>query len=156
MQKNNELGTLEPVTPSERDRQEEEDSPLDLYDDLMLLNEEVEAQDVHVSTVRDHLKKLADILRQAQNEDMGGQDEYDTAARLAVALVTQFAKVKVLEGKLHSLVGSIRELQKSQDSNATPFNYMLQLPPSKVHTDTHAHMQAHTHMHIHAHRAPVK
>ena len=131
LQKNHQLDT-EPPAGDDPDDMQEGNSPFDLYDDIMLLNEEVEVLDVHVSTVRGHLKKLSDILKHAQYEDVGETSEYSKAAELAISMVTQFATVKVLEGKLNNLVVSIRKLQKSRDSSATPLSYMLQLPPVQV------------------------
>lgn len=110
----------------------EHDEKSDLYDDIILLNEEVDLLDSSVCRTRTHLKRLGEVLRYAQNEDMGGVDEYKAAAELAVDLVTQFAKLKGLEGKLNKLVDSISELQKNAHVNATPLSYMLQLPPYQV------------------------
>lgn len=109
-----------------------EDEKSDLYDDIILLNEEVELLDSNVCRIRNHLKKLGEALRDAQKEDVGEKDEYRMAAELAVALVTQFAKYKSLEGQLNKLVESISELQRSADTNVTPVSYMLQLPPAQV------------------------
>lgn len=120
--------------PSPQDDTEEDldDENVDLYDDIILLNEEVELLDLNVCRMRGHLKKLGVVLRHAQNEDVGETDKYRAAAELAVALVTQFAKYKSLEGQLNKLVESISELQKKAGMNATPLSYMLQLPPILV------------------------
>ncbi len=108
------------------------DEKLDLYDDIILLNDEVELLDSSVCRIRNHLKKLGEVLRHAQKEYVGETDEFRMAAELAVALVTQFARYKSLEGQLNKLVQSIGELQKRADINATPVSYMLQLPPVQV------------------------
>ncbi len=128
------LLTSSPLPPQEDDENivDLEDKKSDLYDDIILLNEEVELLDSNVCRVRNHLKKLGEVLRHGQKEDVGETDEYRNAAELAVALVTQFAKYKSLEGKLNKLVQSIGELQKSANTNATPVSYMLQLPPVQV------------------------
>ncbi len=133
LEKNRMLDDPNLSIPSPQDDTENlEDDTYDLYDDIILLNEEVELLDLNVCRMRGHLKKLGVVLRHAQNEDVGETDKYRAAAELAVALVTQFAKYKSLEGQLNKLVECISELQKKAGMNATPLSYMLQLPPILV------------------------
>ena len=154
LEKNRKLDDPTISTPSldpEEEMEDVGDEKSDLYDDIMMLNEEVELQDSHVCRVRGHLKKLGEVLRQAQNEDIGETDEYRASAELAVALVTQFAKYKGLERKLNKVVASITELQKKAEVDATPLSYMLQLPPTQVHCCSHTCYHTHTHKHAHTH-----
>lgn len=122
----------EPLEEEEAEEEEAGNSPADLIDDIMLLNEEVEVQDAHVTSTRRKLQNLADILRQAQFEDIGKKEEYTASAELAMELVINFDRLKSLEEKLFKLVKSLGELQKRRDPTATPLHYMLQVPPSQV------------------------
>ena len=109
----------------------EEDPVTDLVDDIMLLNEEVETQDSHVTTLRRHLHSLASVLQQAHREELGEVDEYQAAAELALELGNLYSQLKSLEAKLMQQLESIGE-QTSRDPLSTPLPYMLQLPPTQV------------------------
>ena len=105
-------------------------SPAELIDDIMLLNEEVEVMDGHVTAVRKQLHCLNEVLRNAQFEDIGERDEHQASAELAIELVSRFARLKDLEVQLHELVRSLGELHKQHIGlTDTPLQYMLQLPP---------------------------
>ena len=109
----------------------------DLIDDIMLLNEEVESQDSHVTTMRRHLHSLAEVLQEAHLEELGERDEHAAAAKLAMELVKTYSQLKTLEAKLLEQLQSIGD-QTSRDPLSTPLPYMLQLPPSQVKTGRHA------------------
>ena len=103
----------------------------DLIDDIMLLNEEVESHDGHVTTMRRHLHSLAEVLREAHLEELGERDEHTVAANLALELVKTYSQLKTLEAKLLEQLQSIGD-QTSRDPLSTPLPYMLQLPPTQV------------------------
>ena len=111
---------------------EEGVSPGDVIDDIMLLNEEVEVLDEHVTIVRRQLKKLAEVISHAQYEDIGEQDEYEAAARLALELSSQYHHFKSLEAKLHEIVGSLEALRQEHGFSDAPLQYMMQLPPLRA------------------------
>ena len=103
----------------------------DLIDDIMLLNEEVESQDGHVTTMRRHLHSLAEVLQEAHLEELGERDEHAVAAKLALELIKTYSQLKTLEAKLLEQLQSIGD-QTSRDPLSTPLPYMLQLPPTQV------------------------
>ena len=103
----------------------------DIIDDIMLLNEEVESQDGHVTTMRRHLHSLTEVLQEAHLQELGERDEHVSAARLALELIKTYSQLKRLETKLLEQLQSISE-QTSRDSLSTPLPYMLQLPPTQV------------------------
>ena len=107
----------------------EGNSSADLIDDIMLLNEEVEAMDAHLTAIRKQLQSLAEVVKSGQREDIGERDEYQAAAELAFELVSNFRRLKELESKLHEVVKSLEELRKKQNFSDTPLPYTLQLPP---------------------------
>lgn len=108
-----------------------EDPVADLIDDIMLLNEEVESQDGHVTTMRRHLHSLAEVLQDAHLEELGERDEHAAAAKLALELVKTYSQLKTLEAKLLEQLQSIGD-QTNRDPLSTPLPYMLQLPPTQV------------------------
>lgn len=121
------LDTTEPNEPGEE--QLEGISQADVIDDIMLLNEEVEVLDGHVTVVRKQLKTISEIAGHAQYEDIGERDEYEVAAQLALELTSKYQHFKSLEAKLHELVASLEALRKEHDFSDAPLQYMLQLPP---------------------------
>ena len=112
-----------------------EDPVADLIDDIMLLNEEVESQDGHVTMMRRHLHSLAEVLQEAHLEELGERDEHVSAAKLALELVKTYSQLKTLEAKLLEQLQSIGD-QTSRDPLSTPLPYMLQLPPTQVSKST--------------------
>ena len=128
---------LTPVLSRSHDFKEEEgegegeglergNSQEDLYDDIMLLNEEVEAQDVQLSSMRRHYQCLSGVLQDTKKELFGQPEQHHMEAELSLALANQLSKLYSLVGKIVELVGSIAELQRSQDT--PPLHHMLQLP----------------------------
>ena len=128
------LSTAAP-RPSQDDGSNEEgtgeDPVTDLIDDIMLLNEEVETQDSHVTTLRRHLHNLTEVLQHAHWEELGEKDEHQSSAELALELVKTYRQLKSLEKKLQQQLESIGE-QMSRDPLSTTLPYMLQLPPTQV------------------------
>lgn len=107
----------------------ERNTHADLIDDIMLLNEEVEVLDSHVTAERKHLQILDEVVKEAHFEDMGGKDEHQASAELALELVSSFGKLKDHEFRLHELVKLFEELRKQHNFSDTPLQYMLQLLP---------------------------
>lgn len=136
LQKNQKLDTISSNAigldhDESKDRNVEEDPLTELVDDIMLLNEEVESQDSHVTTLRRHLHNLADVLQQAHREEVGEREEHQASAELALQLVKTYSQIKTLEMKLLQQLESIGK-QMSRDPLSTPLPYMLQLPPTQV------------------------
>ena len=138
LQKNQMLDALSTTTTQDlrqsddKDEDEKEEDPVsDLIDDIMLLNEEVETQDSHVTTMRRHLHSLAEVLQHAHWEELGEKDEHQAAATLALEMVKNYTQLKKLETKLLQQLESIGQ-QMSRDPLSTTLPYMLQLPPKQV------------------------
>lgn len=137
LQKNQTLDSMSAQTQDDQDEDREgevgggEVPVADLIDDIMLLNEEVESQDSHVTTMRRHLHSLAEILQEAHLEELGERDKHVAATKLALELVKTYAQLKALEAKLLEQLKSIGD-QTSRDTLSTPLPYMLQLPPTQV------------------------
>lgn len=104
---------------------EEGESQTDLLDDIMLLNEEVDGEDEHLSMRRTRLHFLVSILQCAMAEEVGKKDEHQEGAQLAASLAGELSKLHTLMGALLVLVESISKLQRS---SVTPLHHMLQLP----------------------------
>ena len=105
------------------------ESPADVINDIISLNEEVEELDEDMMLIRNQLRKLADIVNHAQYEDIGEENEYETAAKLSVELLSAYKHFKTVETKLHGIVRSFEELRKERGFSDTPLQYMMQLPP---------------------------
>ena len=137
LQKNQTLDSMSAQTQDDQDEDREDEvgggevPVADLIDDIMLLNEEVESQDSHVTTMRRHLHSLAEILQEAHLEELRERDEHVAATKLALELVKTYAQLKALEAKLLEQLKSIGD-QTSRDTLSTPLPYMLQLPPTQV------------------------
>ena len=134
---NTEMQVVSLETQEEKSEGEEElegygqegNSPADLIDDIMLLNDEVEVIDAHLTAVRKQLQGLGEVIKNCQYEDIGERKEYAAAAKLAFELVSKFKQLKELESKLHEVVKSLEELRKEHNFSDTPLQYTLQLPP---------------------------
>ena len=127
---------LVPTKPDGGDAEDEPsgkgESPGDVIDDIMTLNEEVEVLDEDVTLIRGQMKKLAKIVSHAQYEDIGEQNEYEAAEKLAVDLSSAHRTFKSLETKLHDIVQSLEDLRQERGFSDTPLQYMMQLPPLRV------------------------
>ena len=105
------------------------DSKTNLIDDIMFLNEEVDAQDEHVSGVRRHLQSLMAVLQSAKVEDLaGGEGLSQRGAGLALSLSKELGNLHMLMKALVEMVDSISQLQRNKQPSATQLHYMLQLP----------------------------
>lgn len=122
---------LTPMLPQSHDLKEGEgeegDSQGDLYDDIMLLNAEVDTQDVQLSGVRRHYQHLSSILQATRHQLLAEKEQHQVEAELALGLADQLSKLHSLVGKLLEMVEGISKLQHSKDS-APPLHHMLQLP----------------------------
>lgn len=119
-------------TEKEQGQEEEEEevgmvSSSDLIDDIMLLNDEVESQDVHLSIQRRRLHALTGIYQSVQGEEVLG-DEHRVGATLAVAIAAELGKLHALLQQLLDIVKAITDLQRKRFPSATPLHYILQLP----------------------------
>ena len=117
------------LEPSEEEPQSEGISHGDIIDDIMLLNEEVEVLDEHVMVVRRQLKNLSEIVSHAQYEDIGEENEYDSAAQLAEKLSSKYQHFKSLEQNLRKVIAALEKFQKEHKLSSAPIHYMIQLPP---------------------------
>ena len=126
------------LEPTERIDEEEGaaepvgESPDDVINDIMSLNEEVDVMNDDVSLLRTQLKRLADIVSHAQYEDIGEEDEYEVAAKLSVDLSSDYLHFKSVESKLHETIQSLEELRLKRGFSGTPLPYTMQLPPLRV------------------------
>ena len=119
---------MEIGSDSEVDR-EGGNSSAEIIDDIMLLNEEVEALDASVTAFWKRLRMIGEVLQAAQYEDIGERDENQASAELSLDLASSFLKLKALESELQQLVAAFEELRKKHKFTDAPISYMLQLPP---------------------------
>ena len=108
------------------------ESPADVINDIMSLNEEVVVLDEDVTLIRNQLKELAEIVSHAQYEDIGEEDEYEAAAKLSAELLSDYHHFKSIENKLHKIIQSFEELRQERGFSDTPLQYMMQLPPLRT------------------------
>ena len=126
------LEPTEHVVDIEEEAKPVGESPDDVINDIMSLNEEVEVMNDDVSLVRRQLKKLSEIVSHAQYEDIGEEDEYEAAAKLSVDLSSDYLHFKSVESKLHEIIQSLEELRQKRGFSGTPLPYMMQLPPRRA------------------------
>lgn len=107
---------------------EGEESQTDLLDDIMLLNEEVDNEDEHLSSRRARLQSLVTILQSTLTEVVREKEGHEEGAELAVSLAAELSKLHTLVRKLLEVVESISKLQRNKEPGTTPLHYMLQLP----------------------------
>lgn len=99
----------------------------DLLDDIMLLNEEADAHDDHLSIVRRHLHSLAAILQCAKAEEVGEKDPYQSGAELALSLANELSSLHTTVQRVLELVDSVSK-QRRGKASLTSLHHMLQLP----------------------------
>lgn len=105
---------------------ESNDTTPDTLDDIMLLNNEVEQLDDHVTSLREHLQSLVELSRQGQMEEVNDQVTAENCYKDARELVKTYREFKSGQSKLHE------HLEKADNSSAGPdmgLAYLLQLPP---------------------------
>lgn len=105
------------------------DSPTDISDDIMILNEEIEAMDTQLTITAKRLGFLDQVVKNRLYEDIGEKDEHESSVELSRALVAAFDKCKVLETKLHHIAAEFEALRKQYNFSDAPIAYMVQLPP---------------------------
>eukprot|EP00731_Ephydatia_muelleri_P031059 Em0022g573a len=118
--------------PLDQSNVEEEhtwDSPTDIADDIMILNEEIETLDARVSSAAKRLGFLDKVVKNRIYEDMGELDEHESSIQLSRALVSAYEECKGLEAKLHSIAAEFEVLRKRYNFTDAPISYMVQLPP---------------------------
>lgn len=134
LEKNQQLSILPTLDKSQdlnEEEEEVEESPAqaaDLIEDIMVLNEEVDALDGHLNGSRKRLESLTAILQSARAEELGEKDEHQEAAELALALAAELGKIHALVRDLLRQVDSITQLQRSRDPSTTALHHILQLP----------------------------
>lgn len=104
-------------------------SPVDLVDDIMLLNEEVEMLDGHVTMLRRCTRQLSEVHRSTSFEDVDEGAAQRTSAALALQLASCYSRLKSLDWQLRELVASLENQRKQHAFSDTPLQYALQLPP---------------------------
>lgn len=105
---------------------ESDDTTPDTLDDVMLLNNEVEQLDDHVTSLRQHLQSLIELSRRAQLEEVNDQMIVENCHKDARELVKIYREFKSGQLKLHE------HLSKADNSGIGPdmgLAYLLQLPP---------------------------
>ena len=105
------------------------DSPTDIADDIMILNEEIETLDARVFSAAKRLGFLDKVVKNRIYEDMGELDEHESSIQLSRALVSAYEECKGLEAKLHSIATEFEVLRKRYNFTDAPISYMVQLPP---------------------------
>ena len=127
---------LEPTTIPEDKEEEAEhlssvagESPDDVIDDIMSLNEEVEVLDEEIALARNQLRRVSEVVTHAQYEDIGEEDEYEAAASLSHTLSSNYDHFKSVEAKLRGVIQSLEGLRRERGFSDTPLQYMIQLPP---------------------------
>ncbi len=127
LEKNQQLSLLPPPSSESHHLSEEEgNSQPDLIDDIMMLNEEVDARDTHLNGVRRHMDALTSILYSSMADPVG---DHQVSASLALALATRAGELHALVKEVMALVDTINQLhRKKAPSLTTPLQYMLQLP----------------------------
>jgi hypothetical protein len=103
------------------------DSCGDLLDDIMLLNEEVDAHDEHLVATRQHLHSLAAILQSAKAEAVGEMDPHQKGAELALGLASELTNLHVTVERVLKLVESVSN-QRKGEASLSSLHHMLQLP----------------------------
>ena len=104
---------------------ESDDTTPDTLDDIMLLNNEVEQLDDHVTSLRQHLQSLTELSRRAQIEEVNNQVTVENCHRDARELLKVYREFKSGQFKLHEC------LEKAENSSEPDMGlaYLLQLPP---------------------------
>ena len=105
------------------------DSPTDITDDIMILNEEIEGLDSKVTSAATRLSFLDKVAKNCLYEDIGERDELQSSAQLSRALVSAYEECKGLETKLHKVAAAFETLRKEHNFTDAPIAYMVQLPP---------------------------
>lgn len=117
----------DPVSLESEEEELRVDSRGDLLDDIMLLNEEVDAHDDHLSAVRHHLHSLATILQCAKAEEVAEKDPYQAGAELALSLANELGSLHATVQRVLELVDSVSK-QRRGEASLTSLHHMLQLP----------------------------
>lgn len=130
LEKNTQLSPVESLPELRGEEEEEEgESQEDLYDDIMLLNDEVDAQDVQLSGMRRHYQCLSTVLQDTKQELFGENERPEVGAELSLALVEELRKLHSLMVQLLEMVENINKVQRGKDNSTTPpLHHMLQLP----------------------------
>ena len=104
---------------------ESDDTTPDTLDDIMLLNNEVEQLDDHVTSLRQHLQSLTELSRRAQIEEVNNQMTVNNSHRDARELIKVYREFKSGQFKLHEC------LENAENSSEPDMGlaYLLQLPP---------------------------
>lgn len=99
----------------------------DSLDDIMLLNNEVEQLDDHVTLMRQHLQCLVEMNRRAQIEDVNEQVMVENCYKDANELVKVYKEFKSGQSQLHKCL----EKAENSDSGSPDMGlaYLLQMPP---------------------------
>lgn len=132
LEKTQQLEDLHSQTiPLDRSMAEEQvwDSPTDVADDIMMLNEEIEALDARLSSMATRLTSLDKVAKNCLYEDVGERDEHESSITLSGALVSAYEECKGLELQLHHIVAAFEALRKRHNFTDAPIAYMVQLPP---------------------------
>lgn len=105
------------------------DSPSDITDDIMTLNEEIEALDARISSSAARLGFLDKVVKNRLYEDMGERDEHESSIQLSRALASVYGECKGMETKLHCIAAKFETFRKQYNFTDAPIAYMVQLPP---------------------------
>ena len=113
-------------------------SPADLVDDIMLLNEEVEMLDGHVTMLLRRTQQLKEVHWSSSFEEVAEGAAQRSSAALALSLATCYSQLKSLHRQLHQLIASLEDHRKQYGFSTTPLQYALQLPPPMERSEVEA------------------
>lgn len=108
---------------------ENDDATSDTLDDIMILNDEVEQLDDHMSSLRQQLQCLMELNRRAQMEELNDQVMAENCHQDARELVKVYREFKSGQSQLHKYVEKAENSVNISTSSDMGLAYLLQIPP---------------------------
>ena len=97
----------------------------DVLDDIMILNEEIEQLDEHMSALRLQLHHLMELNKMAQLEELNEPTMAENCKKYARQLVKLHVEFKEEQSLLHKCMDKAESVNES----GTGLAYLLQMPP---------------------------
>jgi len=97
----------------------------DVLDDMMILNEEVEQLDEHMTSLRLELHQLSELKKAAQLEELNERTMAENCKNYARQLVKMYTEFKEEQSLLHKCMDKAESVNES----GTGLAYLLQMPP---------------------------
>jgi len=108
---------------------ENDDVNSDTLDDIMILNDEVEQLDDHMTSLRQHLQCLMELNRRAQMEELSDQVMAENCQQDARELVKVYREFKSEQSQLHKYIEEAGKSINISTSSDMGLAYLLQMPP---------------------------